>query len=66
MTRNKLGVVGFLRLCELIGEVEALRFTEAVGTGVISAEAVEKLIYINETKEQFTKRLEIDLKKQIE
>ena len=63
MTRKKLGIIGFLRLCELIGEIEALHFLEAIGTGAISVEAVEKLIYINESKEQFKKRLETKLNK---
>jgi hypothetical protein len=57
MGERQLGIVNFLKLCELIGEKEALGFLKAAENGFVSVESIEKLIYTDEAKEQYVKRL---------
>ena len=57
MGDNSIGMINFLRLCELFDEEEAMKFACAVGNDIINVKMIEKLIYTNETKEQFKKRL---------
>ena len=64
MVQNTIGIVNFLRLCELLNEEDALQLINAVREGIITKSVIEKLIHANETKEHFeaalAKRLKID------
>ncbi len=57
MGDNSIGMINFLRLCELFDEEEAMKLVCAVGTYMINVKTIEKLIYTDESKEQFEIRL---------
>lgn len=65
MTSNKLGIVNFLKICEMTDETTALQILNAVSIGIISKQNIERLIYLNETKEHAEKRLFENLINQI-
>ena len=65
LQRSFLGIVNFLKICEMTDETTALQILNAVSIGILSKQNIERLIYLNETKEHAEKRLFENLINQI-
>ena len=56
--KNKLDVITFSRLYDKFGEQAAKDTLKDVNDGKISAETIDKYLFDDETKEEYTKRLQ--------
>ena len=57
MKKNKLDAVTFCKLVDMFGERAAQETLADVNLGKIRAETVEKYLFIDETKEEYAKKL---------
>lgn len=57
MSKNKLDGTTFCKLLDEFGEVAAKETLQDVNDGKIKAETVEKYLFTDETKEEYSERL---------
>lgn len=57
MGKNKLPALDYLKLFELFGEEAADETLDDVNSGRISAETIQKYLYTDETREEFSERV---------
>ncbi len=62
MGKNKLDIVTFSKLYDMFGEKAARDTLNDVNEGKIKAETIEKYLYTDETKEQYSQRLKEEYK----
>lgn len=60
--KNKLSLLAFSRLYDLFGEQAARETLKDVNDGIVSAELIEKHIFKNISKEEYSKRLKEEYK----
>lgn len=57
MTKNKMDLINFSKICDMFGE-EVMRDTlNDVNEGRVRESTIEKYLYEDETKEEYTERL---------
>lgn len=56
--RNKLDVITFSKLLDMFGEQSAKDTLKDANAGKISAKTIDKYLFTDETKEEYTKRLQ--------
>lgn len=59
---NKLDVITFSKLYDMFGEQAAKDTLQDANDGKISAETVDKYLFEDESKEEYTKRLQDEYK----
>lgn len=57
MSKNKIDAVTFCKLFDEFGEEAAKQTLDDVNAGKCSAETLEKYLYTDETKEEYSNRL---------
>lgn len=57
MAKNKLDPVNFFRICDMFGEDAAKDTLADVNAGKIRESTLEKYLYDDESKEEYTERL---------
>ncbi len=57
MGKNKLDAVTFCKLLDMFGEKAAKDTLQDVNEGKVRAETIEKYLYTDETKEEYSERL---------
>lgn len=62
MGKNKLDAVTFCKLFDMFGEDAAKDTLNDVNEGRVSASTIEKYLYIDETKEEYSQRLKEEYK----
>lgn len=60
MSKNKLDAVSFCKIMDDFGEEAAVETLADVNEGRISAETLEKYLYTDETKEEYSSRLKAE------
>lgn len=60
--KNKLSLLAFARLFDLFGEQAAKDTLKDVNDGKVSAEVIEKYIFSDISKEEYSKRLKKEYK----
>lgn len=56
--KNKLDVITFSKLFDMFGEQAAKDTLKDANDGKISAKTIDKYLFIDESKEEYTKRLQ--------
>lgn len=56
--KNKLDVITFSKLLDMFGEQAAKDTLKDANDGKISAKTIDKYLFIDESKEEYTKRLQ--------
>lgn len=56
--KNKLDVITFCKLLDMFGEEAAKDTLKDANDGKISANTIDKYLFIDESKEEYTKRLQ--------
>lgn len=56
--RNKLDLITFSKLLDMFGEQSAKDTLKDANDGKISAKTIDKYLFTDETKEEYTKRLQ--------
>jgi hypothetical protein len=56
--KNKIDVITFGKLFDMFGEKAAQDTLKDANEGKISAELIDKYLFVDETKEEYTKRLQ--------
>lgn len=62
MGRNKMDIINFSKIYDLFGEEAARDTLDDVNSGRIRESTLEKYLYTDETKEEYTKRLREEYK----
>lgn len=62
MGRNKMDIINFSKIYDMFGEEAARDTLEDVNSGRIRESTLEKYLYTDETKEEYTKRLREEYK----
>ena len=57
MSKNKLDPINFCKIFDMFGEDEARDTLEDVNSGRVRESTIEKYLYTDETKEEYTARL---------
>lgn len=57
MSKNKLDVINFSKIFDMFGEETARETLEDVNSGRVRESTIEKYLYTDETKEEYTARL---------
>lgn len=57
MAKNKLDAINFCRIYDMFGEEAAMDTSKDVSEGKIRESTLEKYLYLDETKEEYTARL---------
>ena len=60
MAKNKLDVINFCRIFDMFGEEAAQDTLKDVNEGRIRESTLEKYLYEDETKEEYTARLRVE------
>lgn len=62
MGRNKMDLINFSKIYDMFGEEAARDTLDDVNSGRIRESTLEKYLYTDETKEEYTKRLREEYK----
>lgn len=62
MGRNKMNLINFSKIYDMFGEEAARDTLEDVNAGRIRESTLEKYLYTDETKEEYTERLRNEYK----
>lgn len=62
MAKNKLDPINFCKIFDMFGEQAAKDTLNDVNRGKIRESTLEKYLYVDETKKQYTKRLRDEYK----
>ena len=62
MRRNKMDLINFSKIYDMFGEEAARDTLDDVNSGRIRESTLEKYLYTDETKEEYTKRLREEYK----
>lgn len=62
MGKNKMDLINFSKIYDMFGEEAARDTLDAVNSGRIRESTLEKYLYTDETKEEYTKRLREEYK----
>ena len=62
MGRNKMDLINFSKIYDMFGEEAARDTLDDVNSGRIKESTLEKYLYTDETKEEYTKRLREEYK----
>lgn len=62
MGRNKMDLINFSKIYDMFGEEAAKDTLDDVNSGRIKESTLEKYLYTDETKEEYTKRLREEYK----
>ncbi len=62
MGRNKMDIINFSKIYDMFGEEAARDTLDDVNSGRIRESTLEKYLYTDETKEEYTKRLREEYK----
>lgn len=62
MRRNKMDLINFSKIYDMFGEEAARDTLDDVNSGRIRESTLEKYLYTDETKEEYTKRLRDEYK----
>ena len=62
MTKNKLDLINFCKIFDMFGEEAAKDTLDDVNSGRVRESTIEKYLYTDETKEEYTKRLKDEYK----
>lgn len=57
MSKNKLDAINFCKIFDMFGEKEAKDTLEDVNSGRIKEKTLEKYLYIDESKDEYAKRI---------
>ena len=57
MSRNKMDIINFSKIYDMFGEEAARDTLEDVNSGRVRESTIEKYLYTDETKEEYTERL---------
>ena len=57
MGRNKMDIINFSKIYDMFGEEAARDTLEDVNSGRVRESVIEKYLYTDETKEEYTARL---------
>ena len=57
MSKNKLDIINFSKIFDMFGEETARETLEDVNSGRVRESTIEKYLYTDETKEEYTARL---------
>lgn len=62
MSKNKLDLINFCKIFDMFGEEAAKDTLDDVNSGRVRESTIEKYLYTDETKEEYTKRLKDEYK----
>lgn len=62
MGKNKLDLINFCKIFDMFGEKAAKDTLDDVNSGRVRESTIEKYLYTDETKEEYTKRLKDEYK----
>jgi len=62
MGKNKLDLINFCKIFDMFGEDAAKDTLDDVNSGRVRESTIEKYLYTDETKEEYTKRLKDEYK----
>lgn len=62
MGKNKLDLINFCKFFDMFGEDAAKDTLDDVNSGRVRESTIEKYLYTDETKEEYTKRLKDEYK----
>ncbi len=62
MGRNKMDLINFSKIYDMFGEEAARDTLEDVNSGRVRESTIEKYLYTDETKEEYTARLRNEYK----
>lgn len=57
MSKNKMDLINFSKLFDMFGEEAARDTLDDVNSGRVKESTIEKFLYTDETKEEYTERL---------
>lgn len=57
MSKNKMDLINFSKLFDMFGEEAARDTLDDVNSGRVRESTIEKFLYTDETKEEYTERL---------
>lgn len=57
MGKNKMDLINFSKIFDMFGEEAARDTLEDVNSGIVRESTIEKYLYTDETKEEYTARL---------
>ena len=62
MGKNKMDLINFAKIYDMFGEQAAKDTLDDVNNGRVRESTIEKYLYTDETKEEYTKRLRDEYK----
>lgn len=62
MSKNKLDLINFCKIFDMFGEKAAKDILNDVNSGRVKESIIEKYLYTEETKEDYSKRLKEEYK----